>query len=98
MSASNFVAPYKFIGELALSVDKEINCSTLLSIQLSTTFCVPKTLVFIVSKGLYSLDGTCLKAAACMTMSTSLNAIFSLDLSLISPKKNLNLLKFGVLI
>ena len=44
--------------------------------------------------GLYSALGTCFKAAACRTISTSLKANLSLSLSLICPKKNLNFLFF----
>lgn len=64
LSAQSFVAPYKFIGEQALSVDSAITFFTPVVIAHSTKFCVPITFVLINSIGLYSAAGTCFKAAA----------------------------------
>ena len=44
LSAASFVAPYKFIGSTALSVDKVITFLTLLSIKLLLHFVFPKYL------------------------------------------------------
>ena len=64
LSEHNFVAPYKFVGEEALSVDNAIIFFILLLIQAFITLFDPKIFVLINSKGLYSANGTCLRAAA----------------------------------
>ena len=46
LSEHNFVAPYKFIGETALSVDSATNFSILFSKATSIKFCVPIILFF----------------------------------------------------
>jgi len=58
LSDANFVAPYKLIGELALSVERAITFLTFLSIAASIRFIAPIILVFTHSKGLYSAVGT----------------------------------------
>ena len=87
MSPHSLVAPYKFAGATALSVESAINCLTFLSMQASTMFWEPIIFVFINSVGLYSAAGTCFNAAEWITISMSLNALSSRSLSLISPKK-----------
>ena len=57
------LAPYKFTGFAALSVDNAITFSTLLNIDALTTFSAPMTLVRIHSNGLYSAEGTIFIAA-----------------------------------
>ena len=84
LSEHNLVAPYKFMGDDALSVDKAITFFTFVFSAASITFCAPKIFVFIVSNGLYSAVGTCFKAAACITRSISLKALVNLFSSLIS--------------
>ena len=64
LSAASFVAPYKFIGFAALSVDKLITLSTLLFILAKIIFSAPIIFVFTNSIGLYSAAGTCFSAAA----------------------------------
>ena len=64
LSEHSFVAPYKLIGEQALSVDKAITFFTLFCIAASITFWAPTIFVLINSKGLYSAVSTCFKAAA----------------------------------
>ena len=54
LSEQSFVAPYKFTGLAALSVESAITFFTLLSIAASITFCAPKTFVEMHSVGLYS--------------------------------------------
>ena len=61
LSEHNFVAPYKFIGETALSVDKATTLLTLFFIAELIIFCAPKIFVLIHSKGLYSVAGTCFR-------------------------------------
>ncbi len=63
-SAQSFVAPYKFIGLTALSVERAITFFTLLSIAAETILLDPVIFVLINSRGLYSAIGTCFKAAA----------------------------------
>ena len=76
LSEQSFVAPYKLIGDTALSVDKAKTLDIfLLSIDASKIFCAPIIFVLTYSMGLYSAVGTCFKAAACMTISTSLKKI-----------------------
>lgn len=75
------------MGDAALSVLKAKTFSTLLWKEASITFTAPCTLVLIVSKGLYSAVSTCLRAAACITISTLFNAVINLSLSLTSPIK-----------
>ena len=94
LSEHNLVAPYKLIGSTALSVDRAITFLTFLSIDASIIFCAPITFVLINSNGLYSAAGTCLRAAACTTISISFNANSNLVLSLISPRKYLRDLYF----
>ena len=61
-------------------------------IETSIKFCEPIILVLTVSNGLYSVTGTCFNAAVWITTSTSSSkAQFNLDLSLISPIKNLKI-------
>ena len=64
LSEVSLVAPYKFTGLLALSVESATNFLTPLSIQASIIFMAPITLVFTHSKGSYSAVGTILVAAA----------------------------------
>ena len=64
LSAANFVAPYKFIGLDALSVDKATILEIFLSIATSIRFMHPNIFVFTASKGLYSAVGTIFVAAA----------------------------------
>ena len=63
LSDVSFVAPYKFIGSDALSVDA-ITFVTLFSIEALTTFPAPPMFVLIHSCGLYSAILTCFNAAA----------------------------------
>ena len=58
LSEQSLVAPYKLMGAAALSVDKATTRLTPVSRQASTTFCAPKTLVLMNSKGLYSAVGS----------------------------------------
>jgi len=55
------------IGEEALSVERATTFLTPASMEASTTFCEPRTLVLMNSKGLYSPVSTCLRAAAWTT-------------------------------
>ncbi len=64
LSEQSFVAPYKFIGDEALSVLREIIFFTPQSDAASITFCEPFMFVFMNSVGLYSAAGTCFSAAA----------------------------------
>ena len=64
LSDASLVAPYKLIGELALSVLNAKTFSILFLILPSITFSAPPMLVLIVSIGLYSAVSTCFKAAA----------------------------------
>ena len=64
LSAHNFVAPYKFTGAAALSVDNATTFLTFSFNQQLIMFCAPIILVFINSVGLYSAAGTCFNAAA----------------------------------
>ena len=64
LSEQSFVAPYKFTGEQALSVERATTFFTPLFKQALIIFCAPRILVCIASKGLYSVDGTCFNAAA----------------------------------
>ena len=64
LSDASFVAPYKFIGELALSVLKAKTFSILFFKLASITFSAPVIFVLIVSRGLYSAVSTCFSAAA----------------------------------
>ena len=64
LSEQSFVAPYRFIGELALSVDNAITFFTLFFNEASIKFCAPIIFVLMVSIGLYSAVGTCFNAAA----------------------------------
>ena len=64
LSEQSLVAPYKFIGEQALSVDNAITFLTPFFKAASIRLFAPIILVFIVSNGLYSVVGTCFKAAA----------------------------------
>ena len=64
LSEQSFVAPYKFFGATALSVDRAITFSTLFEKHASIIFCAPNIFVFTNSIGLYSAAGTCFNAAA----------------------------------
>ena len=64
LSEASFVAPYKLIGELALSVLNAKTFLTLFFILPIIIFSAPPILVLIVSIGLYSAVSTCFKAAA----------------------------------
>ena len=64
LSEHNLVAPYKFIGAAALSVESAITFLTLVCIQASIIFCAPSIFVLMNSKGFYSAVGTCFNAAA----------------------------------
>ena len=63
----NFVAPYRLIGDEALSVDRATTFLTPASMAASMTFWLPITFVFTNSKGLYSALSTCFRAAAWTT-------------------------------
>ena len=67
LSEANFVAPYKFIGDDALSVESATTRFTLQSTAASITFIAPLILVFTHSNGLYSAVGTIFVAAAWTT-------------------------------
>ena len=56
--------PIALIGYAALSVLKQTTFFTPWAEAESMTFWVPKTLVFVASKGKNSQDGTCFNAAA----------------------------------
>jgi nucleoside-diphosphate-sugar epimerase len=58
------VAPYKLMGDAALSVDSATIVFTPVSMAASITFSAPITLVWMNSMGLYSAAGTCFRAAA----------------------------------
>jgi dTDP-4-amino-4,6-dideoxygalactose transaminase len=58
------VAPYRFAGDTALSVDSAITRSTPHAIAASSRFFAPLTFVCTASIGLYSQIGTCFIAAA----------------------------------
>ena len=64
LSETNFVAPYKFIGATALSVESAIVFFILLLRTALIIFLAPLILVSIHSVGLYSAAGTCFRAAA----------------------------------
>ena len=64
LSEQSLVAPYKFIGEQALSVDNAITFLTPFFKAASIKLLAPIILVFMASNGLYSVVGTCFKAAA----------------------------------
>ena len=81
------MAPYKFIGFAALSVERAITCLTSFSNEALITFSAPCMFVFIHSNGLYSEAGTCFIAAAWITKSTPRNACFTLSASRTSPIK-----------
>ena len=70
LSEHNFVAPYKFIGAAALSVERAITFLTSVDIEASIIFWAPIIFVLTNSPGLYSAVGTCFNAAACTTQST----------------------------
>ena len=67
LSETSFVAPYKFAGLLALSVDNATTRLTPESIHASIRFTAPSILVLTHSNGLYSAVGTIFVAAACIT-------------------------------
>ena len=54
LSLQSFVAPYKLIGDAALSVDKAITFFTPHVIAVSIIFDAPRIFVLVNSKGLYS--------------------------------------------
>ena len=58
------MAPYKFIGLQALSVDKATTFFTLFIIEALITFSAPTMFVLMHSSGLISAVGTILVAAA----------------------------------
>ena len=64
LSAANLLAPYRFVGLLALSVESATTRFIPLSIQASMTFIAPMTFVLMHSNGLYSAVGTIFVAAA----------------------------------
>jgi len=64
LSEHSLVAPYKFTGEEALSVERAITLFTSVSKAASIRLFAPPILVFINSVGLYSAAGTCFNAAA----------------------------------
>ena len=86
-SANNFDFPITLVGETTLSVLINTNFETLLFIEALTIFLVPCRFVCMASDGLYSEMLTCLIAAACTTISTSLVISWHLLISLTSPKK-----------
>ena len=61
LSEQSFEAPYKFIGEQALSVLNATIFLTFVSKHACTRFSAPITFVLINSMGLYSAAGTCFK-------------------------------------
>src|SRR3972149_11435540 len=61
------VAPYRFIGQTALSVLMATIRLTPATHAALATFREPRTLVSIHSDTLHSADGICLYAAACIT-------------------------------
>ena len=67
LSDVSLVAPYKFIGAHALSVDNATTLVTELAKQALITFSAPPILVLTHSSGLYSAICTCFIAAACIT-------------------------------
>ena len=67
LSLASLVAPYKFTGLHALSVESAMTLLTPHSSAASMTFCAPPMLVLMHSIGLYSAIGTCFMAAAWMT-------------------------------
>ena len=69
LSEHNLVAPYKFMGAAALSVDNATTFLTLDSKHASIRLLAPIIFVLIYSVGLYSALGTCFRAAACATIS-----------------------------
>ena len=64
LSDASLVAPYRFMGLLALSVDNATTDLTPQSMQASIRFIAPLILVLTHSNGLYSAVGTILVAAA----------------------------------
>ena len=68
ISHIRFVAPITFVGLTALSVDTIMKRSVPYSSQQSITFFVPKTLFCTASTQLCSISGTCLCAAALITI------------------------------
>ncbi|EKD70615.1 MAG: hypothetical protein ACD_46C00479G0003 [uncultured bacterium] len=87
LSETSLVAPYKLIGQAALSVDKEMTLSTPRARDASMTLIAPLIFVLMHSIGLYSAVGTCLRAAAWITKSTSSIAILKRAASRTSPIK-----------
>ena len=79
------MAPITEVGLAALSDDVRIIVSTSAARQASMTFCVPTTLVWVASNGLYSPDSTCLSAAQWKTTSMSSIARSSRSRSRMSP-------------
>ena len=75
LSEQSLVAPYKFNGEEALSVDNATTFLIFLSKAASIIFCAPSIFVCIYSKGLYSAVGTCFIAAAWTMHSMSSRAL-----------------------
>ena len=65
LSEANFVAPYRFIGLDALSVDNATTFLILFNFAALITLIAPFILVLIHSSGLNSADKTILVAAAC---------------------------------
>ena len=64
LSLQSFVAPYKFTGAQALSVESATTFFTLALIAASITLDAPIIFVLMNSVGLYSAAGTCFNAAA----------------------------------
>ena len=90
LSETSLVAPYKFIGAHALSVDSATTSFTPHSKAAWITFSAPSMFVRIHSVGLYSAVSTCLIAAAWMITSIPSQALFTRSLSRTSPIKNLS--------
>ena len=67
LSDANLVAPYKFTGFEALSVERATTLRTPAFVDALITFMAPLMFVFMHSAGLYSAVGTILVAAACTT-------------------------------
>ena len=70
-SCRALVMPMALTGRQALSVDTPTTVSTGRSFSLTARMMLaaPSTLVRVASSGKYSQDGTCLRAAALITMS-----------------------------
>ena len=64
ISQSLFVAPITLVGFTALSVEIKTNLSLYIYLHIQQHLMFPNTLFLIASRGLSSIKGTCLCAAA----------------------------------